>query len=341
MRLPRLSITYLLEDTALFGGVKVVFHQANLMVGRGHRVTVVSKGGRPDWYQVHADLLQIADFRSATLPLSDLSVATFWTTIEAAANAGGQAVHFCQGFEGSLTHNRSEHDAIRAAYSICLPAMTVAPHLREILRTFHRPARVVPPPVEPFWSAAWRLRPRRRPRILVTSPFEADIKGVATALRAIAELRRSGIACDVVRISAWPLCSEERLLLEPDEFHCHLSPQAAARVVRTCDLHLAPSWEQEGFGLPVLESMACGVPVIASDISCFRFFARGAATLVAFDDPVAFAQAAQQTLSDKALWKHMRHSGLTIARQFREEAGADAAEEALYWVASGAWKSET
>ena len=44
--------------------------------------------------------------------------------------------------------------------------------------------------------------------------------------------------------------------VEPDEFHCRIPPADVARLIAGCDLMLAPSWEQEGFGLPVLEAMS-------------------------------------------------------------------------------------
>lgn len=357
-----LTITYLLEDTDLFGGTKIALHQANLMARRGHQVQVVSPGPLPDWYPIDARFVRLpatplAATPPAELPAADVTVATYWTTLAPAAAAiaaagRGEAVHYCQGFEAGYTHNQADHAAILAAYRLPLPGLAVAPHLAALLRRrFGRPARVVPQPLEPFWRPAAAPRPApestperapgrdgRPPRLLVISPFEIDWKGVATALAAVRRLRGEGFDCRLVRISQWPLGAAESELLRPDEFHHRLPPPAVARVVAGCDLLLAPSWEQEGFGLPVLEAMACGVPVVASDVSCYRDFAAGAAALVPYDDPAAFAAAARALLADPAAWLRARAAGLAVAASHAEERAAAAAEDALRWVAEGRWR---
>jgi glycosyltransferase involved in cell wall biosynthesis len=353
-----LAVTYVFEETTLFGGNKVALHQANLLARRGHDVTVVSAGPPPDWYPLAARFIQlpppIAAAPVEALPPSDVTVATFWTTVApvaaAVAAAGrGQAVHFCQGFEATYTHNLAEHPAILAAYARPLPAFAVSAHLAELLRRrFGRPARVVPQPLEPFWRPGGGENGRRTapgagdraPRIVVASPFEIDWKGVATALAAVRQLRAQGFACRLVRLSQWPLSDAERELLVPDEFHHRLLPHEVAELLGTCDLLLAPSWEQEGFGLPVLEAMACGVPVVASDISSYRGFAAPAAKLVPFDDPAAFAAAARALLTDPAAWQRARLAGLEIAGSFAEERAAGTLEDALAWAASGRWRTE-
>ncbi len=341
MRAARLRVNYLLEDTALFGGVKVVLHHANILTRRGHRVTVVSKGEAPAWFPLEAGFLQVPAFDAASLPAVDVTVATFWTTIAPAAALPGQPVHYCQGFEASYTHNRAEHPAILDAYRAPIPCFGVAPHLVGLVEArFGRPGRVVPPALEPFWTAPWRWRPHRTPRVLVVSPFEFDWKGVATALKAALLLRDRGLQIRIVRLSQLPLSEDECRLRPPDEFHRHLPPRRVARVVRSVDLLLAPSWEQEGFGLPVLEAMACGVPVVASNISSFRSFAAGAATLVDSADDVAFADAAQDTLSDLGRWRGMRREGLRVAVRFSPSRVGPVVEDALYWVAEGRWRDE-
>jgi glycosyltransferase involved in cell wall biosynthesis len=153
-------------------------------------------------------------------------------------------------------------------------------------------------------------------------------------------MREHGSPCRLVRLSQWPLGAEERAVLEADEFHHHLEPRRVAELLQGADIMLAPSWEEEGFGLPVLEAMACGLPVVASDISAFRAFAGGAAVLVPPDRPEAFAKAARAILGDSARWRAMRRRGLEAARAFSEERVATIAEDVLYWVAEGRWREE-
>lgn len=313
------------------------------MARRGHHAIVVCPGEPPEWFPLEAELRRPPGLDPRDLPEADVTVATYWTTLpRALAGTGrGEVVHYCQGYEGIYTHNRAEHGAIEAAYRSTVPAMAVSPHLARLLKErFGRPARVVPQPLEPYWRQGWRRRPRRRPRILVTSPFEIDWKGVPTSLRAVVELRRRGFECELVRLSQWPLCDEERAVAVPDEYHEHLPPRQVPGLMRSCDLLLAASWEQEGFGLPVLEAMACGVPVVASDVACFRDWTSGAARLVPADRPEAFAEAAREILADARLWRRMRRRGRAVARGYRESASAEAAEKALSWVAGGEWRRE-
>ena len=336
------TVSYLLEDTAIFGGVKVALHHANLLTARGWDVTVVSPGPPPDWYPLRARFQRVASLADGTVPAADVTVATYWTTLAAACRVPRtQVLHFCQGYEGSFTHNVREHEAIAEAYSAPLPAMVVAPHLAELLRArFGRPAYVVPDPLEPLWRAGFRLRPRRVPRILVANPFEIDWKGVRTGLEAVRCLREGGVLCSLVRLSQWPLGDAERQLLEPDEFHHGLTPPQVARLMRGCDLLLAPSWEAEGFGLPVVEAMACGVPVVASDIAAFRYTTAGAARLVPPADAEAFAAAAREVLATPNRWREMRRLGATAAGRFLESRVVSTLEECLAWAAGGGWKNE-
>jgi glycosyltransferase involved in cell wall biosynthesis len=71
----------------------------------------------------------------------------------------------------------------------------------------------------------------------------------------------------------------------------------------------------EGYGLPLVEAMALGTPVIASDIPIFREVGGDAATYVDPASPAEFA-AAVQTLRDDAHWQQVSRRSVARAREF-------------------------
>ncbi|MBN6036664.1 glycosyltransferase family 4 protein [Amycolatopsis sp. 195334CR] len=72
----------------------------------------------------------------------------------------------------------------------------------------------------------------------------------------------------------------------------------------------------EGFGLPVLEAMAAGVPVVHSDVPALVEVSGGAARVVPSGDVGALAAALREVLGSPSLSATMRTSGLTRSDEF-------------------------
>jgi glycosyltransferase involved in cell wall biosynthesis len=72
----------------------------------------------------------------------------------------------------------------------------------------------------------------------------------------------------------------------------------------------------EGFGLPVIEAMACGTPVLTSDRSALPETAGGAAMLVDPTDALAIADGIRKLLEDEALRQRLRAAGERRAEAF-------------------------
>ncbi|HEV7506112.1 MAG TPA: glycosyltransferase family 4 protein [Thermoanaerobaculia bacterium] len=328
-----MRISYVLPRPELGGGNKVIFQHARLLQEHGDEVTVLCEGPKPDWTDIDTAYVDTTA-GAPNLPEQDLVIATFWTTLTVARRlALGPLAHFCQGYEGGLVHLRPVLREIEAVYAWKLPTLTVSPHLGELLRErFGRESRVAPPPLDPLFRPAWRLGPRSRPWIAVPGIFEAEVKGIRTALEAVRRLRAGGIPCRLLRFSTLPLSAEERTLLEPDRYLCGVPPGTIAQALRGCDLLLLPSRSEEGFGLPLLEAMASKVPAVASRIPPAAHMAGGAVPLVPVGEAEAFAEAARNLLSSRSAWRTAREKGYEASRKFLPEAVAPKLVEGVRWA---------
>jgi len=80
----------------------------------------------------------------------------------------------------------------------------------------------------------------------------------------------------------------------------------------------------EGFGLPVLEAMARGCPVVCSDIPVLREVGGGAALYVDTLDPDVVASTVRRLLADEALRGSLAVAGIERAKRFSWDRVAEA-----------------
>jgi len=92
-----------------------------------------------------------------------------------------------------------------------------------------------------------------------------------------------------------------------------------AAVYRRAALVLLPS-SREGFGLPVIEAMACGTPIVCSDLPVLREVGDTAAEYCPAGDPSAWAMRINALLIERsehpASWTARRTAGIARASQF-------------------------
>ena len=176
-------------------------------------------------------------------------------------------------------------------------------------------------------AARYGLPPRY---VLAVGTLEPR-KNLTALLEAFARLRRGGAVGPELRLvlagaRGWldePIFRTVRALgLEAAvHFPGFIDDDDLPAVYSGAALFVFPSL-YEGFGLPPLEAMACGVPVVTSNVSSMPEVAGDAALLVDPRDVDGLAAAIVRVLRDEELRDRLRGAGVARARRFSWEATA-------------------
>jgi glycosyltransferase involved in cell wall biosynthesis len=182
-----------------------------------------------------------------------------------------------------------------------------------------------PKKVPPDFDARYGLDPRGRYVLYVGS--ENPRKNLPFLLRAFARLRQAMPDVRLIRVGAVQYLPQARALQEQIE-HLGLSDavihypsvpdEDLALFYNRADLFVFPSL-YEGFGLPALEAMACGTPVVCSDAASLPEVVGDAALRVSPTDEEGWAEAMRRALTDVSLREELRARGLERARAFTWE----------------------
>jgi glycosyltransferase involved in cell wall biosynthesis len=330
----RLRITYLFDSTTLWGGNKVALEQAEVLSSAGHRVNILSKDKGPTWYPLKLPVVQVSCFDSTTIPESDIVVGTYWPTVKAAYESDrGTAVHLCQGYEGAFKELRTFKEAIDEVYSYRIPKLTVSSHMNAFLaERFNAETYYIGQMINRDIFYPDRTFIKRDPaslNVLVIGPFEADVKNIGAALRGISAAREKlKIPMKLIRVSQLPLTDAEKTIINPDEYHLLVPYRSMGAIYRDADILISMSKEAEGFGLPAIEAMACGVPTILSRIPSYLCLdeIHDYAFFVEHSDSVALAEALTTIYRDKPLRERLIRRGFSIVEKFTQEKVVDRLE---------------
>ena len=117
-------------------------------------------------------------------------------------------------------------------------------------------------------------------------------------------------------------------LAERITFTGYLSDEDVAELLNGADALLFPSlWE--GFGLPAVEAMKCGAPILSSDRGSLPEIVGDAGLMFNPEAPADIAEKVLRFLNDAALRESLKHKALERAELFTWERGAMLAEESF------------
>jgi D-inositol-3-phosphate glycosyltransferase len=165
------------------------------------------------------------------------------------------------------------------------------------------------------------------------------LKGLETLIRAIARMREQGVQCQVPHylavVGGDPSASGENLSTEMarlqdlrqqfgmDELVVFLGKRAQDSLpyyYSAADVLIMPS-HYESFGMVALEAMACGTPVVASQVGGLAFLVQDGVTgfVVPDGDPQALAEKLTRLLTDPGLRRKLGEQAAAYAGQYAWE----------------------
>ncbi len=175
---------------------------------------------------------------------------------------------------------------------------------------------------------------RRRTALGLSSPYVLSIatleprKGLDVLIRAMALPAVEDTHLAVVGPPGWGAVDIAATAvaagLPADRLHVlgRLDDANLAAVLQSAAVLAAPS-RAEGFGLPVLEAMAAGVPVVSSDAPALVELMAGAGVIVPTEDAISLADALAGLLADPAAAAELADRGRRRAQEFRWSAAAE------------------
>ncbi|WP_337249363.1 glycosyltransferase family 4 protein [Rhodovulum sulfidophilum] len=342
-----MKITFVIAVASLAGGNRVVATYAQQLKARGHEVTVVSRPrprrtpldrlrawlrGRPlpphprsplfdALGDSHKVLNRWRPVVAEDLPDADVVIATWWETAEwvaALPASKGRKFYLLQDVE---LFDHLPVDRVRATYRLPLRKLAVSDYIRDRVREEAPGSEIdlLPNAVD---HAVFNAPPRGR-----GTPFTVGF------LHSIAPRKRIDLAFDTIGKARLRLPDLRVISFgttpATDDFPRDLiyrrapPQQEIPKLYAACDLWLFTS-AHEGFGLPLLEAMACRTPVLATRAGAAPDLIDGRNGRLLPPDPEAFS-AEIETISrmDPAEWRAMSDTAHATAAAHSWEAATD------------------
>jgi glycosyltransferase involved in cell wall biosynthesis len=339
------------------GGIKIVSQHVKLLNEMGYETLLITKYLPADLNLAELNLYEkpIVVKPDEDIPDCDLFVGTAFNDVEMLFSRGrGRVVHLCQGYEPIDYTSRIKGEVIKERYlrkgifsiflkyvdilkfkkrirkieSIyALPTIkaAVSRHLLELIeRRFHQKCFLIQNGIDsnifyPHERRAWGENGRIK--ILSVGPMQVGFKGIPDTLQSIKILKEKGIPLEFTRVSPYPPSEGEEVGRVVNQYYMNLREKEMAELYRNTDIFISSSLEGEGFGLPAMEALACGVPSILTEISSYKNFDEKMdfAYFVPTHRPDKIAEGVLAFMEDRELRAKCVEGGIDVTKGFTLE----------------------
>ncbi|PZD95569.1 glycosyl transferase family 1 [Paenibacillus sambharensis] len=321
-------IIFVLETTGLAGGIKNVFELADRLALCGYQTEIYALGGLPRWFPLAAPLRQFPNYHHLERELrrqDALKVATWWRTAPVVWSScdprrGGRGTpyYLVQDIEEYYYQDPDRPDIreqVLATYRLPMNYLTISSWVEEQLfsRFGQRAACISIAIDQGLFSPSRRDAAHNPNQIAACSRQSQPLKGYSVTREAVQLVHRRmpGIqfltyGTEAERLPALP----HRHVQAPDDREVAAIYKASGVFVQTS--------RHEGFGLPMLEAMACGTPVVCTKAEGNEEFCLDGwnCLLVDKDDAEAAARAIERVLCDPRLAEYLAANAVQTARQY-------------------------
>jgi glycosyltransferase involved in cell wall biosynthesis len=344
----------------LSGGNRVISIYADRLAALGHEVTVVSRPrsratlkdklkawlrgqpipqNRAHWPS-HFDHLKLAKHQptrvwkpaitAADVPDGDVVIATWWETAEwvmALPASKGKRAYFIQHYEA---HPGQDIPRVEATWRLPMHKIIIAQWLIDIARDRYSDTDIsyVPNAVDTRQFTAPPRGKQPTPTVGVMYSIQ-HFKGCDVSLKAF-ELAKQKIP-NLKLVSFGNRDPSTELPIPPGTDFTMQPPQDRIKdLYAKCDAWLFAS-RSEGFGLPLLEAMACRTPVIATATGAApELIAPGGGVLVPQEDPRAMAAEIERIVTlPEDQWRAMSDAAFNVATKYTWDDATKLFEAAL------------
>ncbi|WP_411816560.1 glycosyltransferase family 4 protein [Hyphococcus sp. DH-69] len=347
------------------GGFRVIAGYADRLQRRGHKVTLIAPEGappkpktlkgkirnlfRPKWKPqpvktppfLRNDDVEIkivegkGTLDAGDFPDADIVLATWWETAEWLEDLAPDITkaHFVQGHE-AFPYMPVER--VHAVYRKPYRKIVVSEWLRTQMRDLynHERAILVENTIDTdMFSPEHERAKNERPTVGFLYSV-MTLKNSPLAIETCRRLREVYPDLRVISFGSHTPRPEDKM---PDwvEFTTKPDPEDIAKIYRACDVWLFTS-DSEGYGLPILEAMASGTPVVATPAGAAPQLVTDANGAIISHDAASAVKATRKILDlPAAEWSKMSQSCLETARRRDWETATDEFEAALLRIVNG------